>query len=113
LLAESERLHNRLAAIEADYDADRIDGHRYASATARVRAELAGVERQMAEHTTSAALAEILAAPDPAAAFLASGLMAQRSVIDALCVVRLRKGTRHSRVFDKKTVDIVPRKWAK
>ncbi len=37
LLAESERLRNRLARIEADYDADRIDGYRYASATGRVR----------------------------------------------------------------------------
>ncbi|BBX63029.1 hypothetical protein MSAS_22030 [Mycobacterium saskatchewanense] len=112
LLAESTRLHNRLTRIEADYDADRIDGHRYASATAHVRAELVAVEREMAAHSTSAALGEILAAPDPAAAFLDAGLMAQRSVIDALSVVRLHKGTRYSRTFDEATVAVTPRQWA-
>jgi site-specific DNA recombinase len=113
LLAESERLHNRLARIEADYDADRIDGYRYASATGRVLAELAAVERQMAAHTTGAALAEVLNSPDPAAAFLNAGLMTQRAVIDALCVVRLQKGTKYSRVFDESTVEVTPRRWAK
>ena len=78
-----------------------------------MRAELAAVERQMAAHSTSAALAEVLNSPDPATAFLNSGLMAQRAVIDALSVVRLHKGTRYSRAFDHNTVDVTPRRWAK
>ena len=113
LMAESGRLHNRLARIEADYDADRIDGYRYASATERVRAELAAAQRQMAAHTGGAALADVLNSPDPPATFLNAGLMAQRAVVDALSVVRLQKGTKHSRVFDRDTVDITPRRWAK
>lgn len=113
LLAESERLHNRLGRIQADYDADRIDGYRYESATGRVRAELAAVERQMGAHSTGAALAEVLNSPDPPAAFLNAGLMAQRAVIDALCVVRLHQGAKHSRRFDENTVDVAPRRWAK
>jgi site-specific DNA recombinase len=113
LLTKSAQLHTRLARTKADYEADLIDGYEYASKKARLRAELAQVERDMAAHTTGAALAEVLAAPDPAAAFLAAGLMAQRAVIESLCVVRIRKGTKHSRVFDEKTVDVKPRKWAK
>jgi site-specific DNA recombinase len=58
---------------------------------------------------TSAALADALSAADPGAAFLNAGLMAQRSIIDSLCVVRLRRGTRYSRTFDPETVDIRPR----
>jgi hypothetical protein len=109
LLAEQKRLRERLAKHEADYDAGRIDGYRYASATKRVRTELATVKRQMAAHRTGAALGKVLSSPDPAAAFLGAGLMAQRAVVDALCVVRLHKGTRHSRTFDSDTVEITPR----
>ncbi|MCV7037469.1 recombinase family protein [Mycolicibacterium moriokaense] len=113
LLAEVEQLQNRLARIEADYDADLIDGYRYASATERVRAERAVIERKIAAHSSGAALGEILNSPDPAAAFFGAGLMAQRAVIDALCVVRLLPGTRYSRVFNKDTVAITPKKGAK
>jgi site-specific DNA recombinase len=109
LLAESQRLRDRLATINADYDAGLIDGYRHASATERVRAELGAVERKMAVTDTGAALGGVLNSPDPAEAFLSSGLMTQRAVIDALCVVRLRKGTRHSRTFDPDTVDIKPK----
>jgi hypothetical protein len=109
LLAEAKRLRDRLAKIDADYDAGLIDGHRYASATERVRAELGPVERKMAGSGTAAALAEVLNSPDPAEAFLLAGLMAQRAIINALCTVRLHKGTRHSRTFDRSTVDITPR----
>lgn len=111
LLAESARLHDRLAKTEADYDADLIDGHRYASKVARVRAEIAALEREMSTVATSAALGEILSAPDPAAAFLDSTLMAQRAVIDALSIVRLHKGTKHSRTFETSTVEVTPRRW--
>lgn len=111
LLAEKDRLYERLRNIGADYDAERIDGYRYQSATARARAELAAIERQMASRTTGAALAEVLSSSDPAAAFLGAGLMAQRAIIDALCEVRLLKGTKHSRVFEESTVEVAPRRW--
>lgn len=113
LIAEKDRLHDRLRRIGADYDAERIDGFRFQSATERVRAELAAIEQQMAARTTGMALAEILSAPDPAAAFLDASVMAQRAVINALCVVRLRKGARYSRTFDKDTVEVRPRRWTK
>lgn len=110
LLDEAERLRNRLAATAADYDADRIDGYRFASKTQGIKAEMTVVESRLAEHRTGPALGEVLGAPDPAQAFLDATLMGQRAVIDALCTVRLRRGTRGSRTFDSDTVRIEPKR---
>lgn len=107
LLDEAQRLRDRLAAINADYDAGLIDGQRFASASERVRAEQHNLKQRLAQVGTSSALAETLNAPDPAAEFLGSGLMSQRAVIDALCVIRLRQGTRHSRTFEPETVEFL------
>lgn len=107
LVAEADRLRNRLATVEADYDAGLIDGRRYAAAVSRVQAEQREVEQAMATATNCAALGDVLGAPDPADAFLAAGLMSQRNIINALCVIRLHKGTRYSRTFDPDTVEIV------
>ncbi|WP_368834146.1 recombinase family protein [Mycobacterium intracellulare] len=105
LLDEAQRLRDRLATINADYDAGLIDGQRFASASERVRAEQQALKQRLANAGTSSALADTLNADDPPAAFLASGLMTQRGVIDALCTVRLRQGTRYSRTFDPETVE--------
>lgn len=109
LLAQLDRLRERQAATDADYDADRIDGHRYKSKTSRTQAEMADVQRQLATAGTPGALADALASPDPAAAFLGAGLMAQRAIVDAVCSVRLHAGRKHSRSFDQETVTITPR----
>jgi site-specific DNA recombinase len=106
LLAEIERLRTRIATIDADYDAGYIDGLRRHSAVQNARGELIGIERQLASHTTGAALGEVLGSEDPAKAFLDAGLMTQRGVVDALVTVKLRKGTRGSKVFDPETVAI-------
>lgn len=105
LLVAAQRLRDRLATINADYDAGLIDGQRFASASERVRAEQRDLKRRLAQAGTSSALAETLNAPDPGAEFLTSGLMSQRSVIESLCVIRLQLGTRHSRTFDPETVE--------
>lgn len=109
LFDQLDRLRERQAATDADYDADLIDGLRYRSKTARTQAEMAEVQRQLASWGTPGALADALAAPDPAAAFLDAGLMTQRAIVDALCTVRLHPGHRYSRVFDESTVQIKPR----
>lgn len=106
MLDEAARLRDRLATIDADYDAALIDGQRYATATAKVRAELTTVERRIAATNTGSALGTVLSAPDPGKAFLDATLMQQRAVIDALAVVRLHKGTRYSRTFDPETVEL-------
>ena len=106
LLEESERLRTRLAAVESDYDAGLIDGHRFASAKEFIHAELAGVQQKMAVADRGTALGEVLGSEDPAAEFLAAGIMRQRVVIGALATVRLHRGKRGSRSFDPQTVEI-------
>lgn len=106
LLERVESLRARLATIDADYDAGIIDGLRHRSATDRVRAELDIAERELSSQRTGSALGELLATGNPSAAFLDAGLMSQRAVIDTLCTVRLRRGTRGSKVFDPNTVQI-------
>ncbi len=110
LLAEAERLRKRIAATAADYDADRIDGYRYAAKTQAIKAELKVVESQLAAHRAGPALGDVLNSSDPAQAFLDASLMVQRAVIAALCTVRLHRGTRGSRTFDHDTVKVEPKR---
>ena len=106
LLADAQRIRNRLDAIGADYDAGLIDGHRYRVATEKVTAELAQVERRIAEASGTSAAAGVLTAPDPAEAFRSASLMRRRAVVDALVEVTLSKAPRGSRTFDPDTVRI-------
>lgn len=103
---EARRLRGRLERIGADYDADLIDGQRYAVAREKVQAELAAVDAARARLLAPAAAAGTLLAPDPVAAFDAAPLMIRRSVIDALCTVTLHPGRHGSRTFDPESVVI-------
>ncbi|KWX25635.1 recombinase [Mycolicibacterium wolinskyi] len=107
LRAEQDRLRARLDTIDAEYDDGIIDGLRWRTAKEKVNAQLSEVDRKIRASTPGGgALGDMLAAPDPAEAFLAGSLMARRSVIDALCEVRLRRGTRGSKTFDPNTVRV-------
>lgn len=110
VVAEAERLRKRLAVIDADYDNGDIDAKRWRAAKQRVQAELAEVDKQLAARSGGAALGAVAGAPDPAKAFRTASLMAQRSVIDALAVVRLRRAARgrlpRGVFIDPETVDI-------
>lgn len=109
LSAEVTRLRQRLERIEADYDADLIDGKRYAVATAKTRAELDAAEQARARATATGALATLLAAQDPAAAFLDAPLGTRRAILDEYLDVRLHRAPRGRRTFDPDTV-VVTRK---
>jgi site-specific DNA recombinase len=110
VIAESERLRKRLAIIDADYDNGDIDAKRWKSAKQRVQAELTEVDKQLATRRGGAALGVLAGAADPAQAFRDASLMGQRSVIDALAVVRLRRAARgrlpRGVFIDHETVDI-------
>ena len=69
LAEEVGDLRCRLSQVEADYDADLIDGRRYAVKTEKLRAQLAAVENARGRALGNAGLASVLGAPDPAAAF--------------------------------------------
>jgi DNA invertase Pin-like site-specific DNA recombinase len=94
VVAEAERLRKRLAIIDVDYDNGDIDAKRWRAAKQHVQAELTEVDKRLATHRGGAALGALAGAPDPAVAFREATLMAQRSVIDALAVVRLRRAAR-------------------
>lgn len=106
ILDEVKRLRSRLEAVNAEYDADIIDGVRWRSKSERIKAELARVEQTLATSRSGSALAPLLDSPDPSEAFLSAPVMAQRAVVDALCVVRLLRGVRGVRVFDPASVVI-------
>ncbi|MEU0265760.1 recombinase family protein [Nocardioides sp. NPDC006303] len=112
VLAEISRQQKRLEAVEADYDDDLIDGRRYKIKKAKIESDMRAAEARLAAIPNSSGLAEILASPDPVAAFDEAGLMRQRAIIDALFVVRLRKGTRYSRTFGPETVRVARRALA-
>lgn len=107
LRAEQDRLRARLDKVDADYDDDLIDARRWRTKKQKINAQLAEVDRKLkAMQPGGGALGDVLAAPDPAKAFMAASLMARRSVIDALCTVRLQRGTRGSKTFNPKTIHI-------
>jgi site-specific DNA recombinase len=106
LAADLARLRQRLVAIEDDYDAGRIDGRRFATATEKVRAELREAEKAMARGNASRGAAAMLTAANPVAAYDAAPLMLKRATVDALCTVRLHPAPRGRKVFDPETVAV-------
>ena len=106
LAVEVARLRQRLVAIEDDYDAERIDGRRFAVATEKVKAELRNAETAMARGNANRSAAAMLRATDPVAAYEAAPLMLKRAAIDALCTVRLYPAPRGRKTFDPETVQI-------
>ena len=87
-------LRGRLAEIEADYDAGRINGLRFQVATEKVAAELATVESAQLRLLASSSVAGIIAASDPVTAFDAAPLGAQREVLDFFFTVTLKAAQR-------------------
>lgn len=104
LTQEAKRLRARLAQIDEDYDAGYIDGQRYAVAMEKVRAELEPVEAARIRLTTAGSASAVLLASNPVAAFDDAPLMIKRSVIDALCVVRIGTAPRGRKGLDPMTL---------
>jgi site-specific DNA recombinase len=107
LTAQIGGLRARLATIEADYDADLIDGRRYAVATEKVQAELTRAETTRARTAGGEGLASVLTAQDPVLAFTGAPLGIQRAVLAALAKVTLLPAPR-GRKFDPETVRVEP-----
>jgi len=103
---EVKRLAKRLERIEADYDAELIDGRRYKVSSQKVMAELAEARLTQARLSTRHAAASTLVAADPVAAFDSAPLMIRRNVVDALCVVKVAPTPRGRKTFDPESVAI-------
>jgi len=89
LHGEKESLLARLAAFEADYAAGRVTGTQLANATRTVQVDVDRVDRELVAQVGGGALAGVVAAPDPVAAFNAAPLDSQRAVVDALMTVTI------------------------
>jgi DNA invertase Pin-like site-specific DNA recombinase len=103
LRAKAATLRLRLEQVTDDYAAGLLDGAQLHRASDRIRADLDDVEVELAAIGRATGLGPVLAAPDPAAAFLAAPLGVRRAVLDTLAVVRLRRG--RPAVFDHDTID--------
>jgi DNA invertase Pin-like site-specific DNA recombinase len=108
--AEVKRLRGRLTRIEADYDAELIDGRRYKIAAEKVRAELTAAEAAQIRTASDSDAAAVITARDPVAAFNRAPLGGQRAVIDFFCTIRLDWAPR-GRKFDpdKPAIRITPK----
>jgi DNA invertase Pin-like site-specific DNA recombinase len=104
LATEVKQLRDRLETVEADYDAGHIDGPRYATARAKVLAQLEDRERRLAARSVGRVASSLLGSRDPAGEFRAASLMQKRAAIDALLTVTLHPGVHGSRSFDPDSV---------
>jgi hypothetical protein len=100
-----EALQNRLARIEADYDADFIDGRRYQESSNKVRAEIQELQASRAQKVAGRAVALALNADDPGKYFRNATLAVQRTFIDALVSIRLKPGAQGKKGFNMDSLE--------
>lgn len=108
--AISERIAQqraRIARAERDYDAEVIEGADLARIRAAARAEITRLEAERLVSGTGTMLAPILGTPDPAAAFLGAPIALQRTMIDTLMTVTLRRAKQGKKGFDPESVEVV------
>ena len=107
--AEVRRQRGRLTQVEADYDADLIDGKRYKEKRAKIAAELAAAEARLTRLAAGSEVAGVLTAPDPVAAFDDAPLGVQQAVIRFFMDVTLLPAPRGRKGFDPQTIQIGPK----
>ncbi|WP_345803039.1 recombinase family protein [Microbacterium sp. AZCO] len=96
-------LNQRLKRTDRDYDNDLIDGQRHKVKTAKLTADIAVIEKRMAQATQRSTSSPILGARDPGQAFLDAPVDIQRAVIAAVVrvtVVQSRVEDRGKRLTD-------------
>jgi hypothetical protein len=96
----------RIRRIEADYGDGNISVRIMREQIDRQNAELAGIERRLAEHTRSSRLAAVASASDPVAAWRDLDVAARQAVVDALMRVVVLPGKPGRLPFDPETVRI-------
>ncbi len=106
LSAERTDLRHRIAATQADYDNDLIDGLRYKAKVGKIEARLAEIRTEETKLVAQTGPGSVLAAEDPVAAFDAADLAIQQRVIDSLAVVTLHPARHGSRTFDPDSVSV-------
>ncbi|MHC1559891.1 recombinase family protein [Actinomycetospora sp. C-140] len=105
LAQEVAELRGRLVQVEADYDADLIDGRRYAVKTEKLRAQLAAAESARGRALGNAGLMSVMGASNPALAFDDAPLGVQRAILEVLVSVTLLPAKRGYK-FDTSSISI-------
>lgn len=98
----------RIARAERDYDAEIIEGPDLARIRDAARAEIQRLEAERLASGTGVVLGHILGVEKPAEAFLEAPMAMQRTLIDTLMTVTLKKAKQGHKGFDPASVVI---KW--
>ncbi|QRP60685.1 recombinase family protein [Corynebacterium minutissimum] len=98
-----EALMRRLETFAADYADGVITGREYAAARDKVEAEIAAETKKAAATTTGRVLDAVI---HPGADFKKADLLSKRAIIDAVCVVHLRRGEKGNNHFQPDSVII-------
>lgn len=106
---ELRRQGGRLTQVEADYDADLIDGRRYKEKRAKIEAEIAAAEARLARLTAGSEVAGVITAREPVRAFDDAPLGVKQAVIRFFCDVTLLPAPRGKKGFDPASIRIEPR----
>lgn len=96
----------KIRRAQRDYDAEVIEGHDLKRIRDHEQTVISALESERARITSTTAARRVLTGDDPAAAFDAADLATTRSVIEALCSVRLYPHPRGVKKFDPSTVSI-------
>lgn len=108
IAAEIEQHRGRIARAQADYDGEIIEGRDLTRIRDKAEAAITALEAERVRLASGTNASEVFAAKDPVTAFDAADLATKRSVIDALCEVRLHPHPRGRKPFDPATVTITP-----
>ncbi|WP_281689573.1 recombinase family protein [Pseudonocardia thermophila] len=106
LRERAQALRARLDALAVEFADGELTAAQLRTATARVRENLAAVERELAEAGRTSALAPLVAAEDVAAVWKRLDVGRRRTVIDLLMTVTLHSPGKGKRTFDPSTVQI-------
>lgn len=97
----------KIARAQRDYDEEMIEGRDLKRVRDHEESAIAVLEAERLRLASSTAAGAVLGAHDPAAAFTAADLGARRSVIEALCQVKLHPHQRGVKSFNPETVSII------
>lgn len=96
-------LRARRDGVVSDYADGIIDGRQLQVASSRIEAQLAEVERELAQIGAGTALGEVLAKDDPSTAWLTMDASQKAAVVDALATVTVMESPKGRRPSDTNT----------
>lgn len=106
---EIEARQAKIKRATRDYDLEIIEGYDLKRIRSAEQSAIEALEDELRSLTAPGQLGDVLAAPDPVAAFDDADLMTRRRIVDLLCTVTLHPHPRGKKGFSPDTVTIVPK----